>query len=353
MMETSPRISVIVPVLNRERDIARCIESLLKVDYPSYEVIVVDNGSTDSTQETVSKYPVRLLVQEGGGGYAARNRGVAVAEGDIVAFTDSDCVVDTKWLKNLVRNYAEQEIGGVCGEILSYKPDTVIEQFSDIIGVNRVDLVGKIDRRRSELQRNRHQFLSANFFTANCSYKKSVLSRLGGFDTDFPSAGDVEFGWRVLKANYKLIYDPEALVLHKHRSTLRGLIKLFFVYGKDQPLLLRKSSEGRSYIRIKTYLLKSWEFGCRLPVLALVTVDSFTLLIVSIPLSLLSQVFAYVSLVLGLSILVGTVRETIKATKKTKKLRWLLLFPFLHIIRNYSFIFGRICGGIKERVVAV
>ena len=353
-MSEYPFVSVIVPVLNREKFIGKCIESLLELDYPSYEIIVIDNKSTDRTMEIISKYPIKVFENEQRGSYVTRNKGVDNAKGDIIAFTDSDCVVDKNWLKNLVRNYTDDKIGGVCGEILSYPPKSIIEKFSDIIGINRVDLINQIvPKRKVELKRDSNIFLSAVFVTANCSFRREVFFELEKFDTEYISGGDVGFGWKVLKAGYKLIYDPEAVVWHKHRETTKALIKIFYKYGYDQPLLLKKQSEGRSYFKIKTYLFEKYEFGMNLPTLALINIDLMTLIIFTLILIPISPVFAYLSLFIFFSILLGTLRETVQAIKKTKELRWLILFPLLHIIRNYAFIYGRIRGGIARGVLSM
>jgi len=129
VLDKYPRVSIIVPVLNRRESIGLCVESLLALDYPSYEIIIVDNGSTDKSRDVVSKYPVKLVIETEKGPYYARNDGISIADGEIIAFTDSDCVVDRNWLKNLMRNYMHEEIGGVGGQILSYKPTTWVEKF--------------------------------------------------------------------------------------------------------------------------------------------------------------------------------------------------------------------------------
>jgi len=348
-----PFVSIIVPVLNREETIGKCIESLLSLDYPSYEIIVVDNGSTDKTREIISRYPVKLLIENKRGSYVARNKGLSIARGEIVAFTDSDCVVDRSWLKILIRNYTDEKIGGVCGEILAYKPRAIVEKFCDIIGVNRIDLINKIKPERSELKKDPNQFLSADFVTANCSFRREVILGLNGFDTEFASGGDVSFGWRVLDAGYKLIYDPEAITWHKHREDLWSFIKLFFKYGKDQPLLLKKRQEELSFIQIKTYVLPIYEFGWKSPIPLLVSIDFCNLLLLSLLMSIVSPIFLYLSLLILLPILLSTLYGALKTVKETKELKWLLLFPSLHLLRNYVFTLGRIYGGIKYKTISI
>jgi len=351
-MDRLPRVSIVVPVLNRKELIGKCIESLLKLDYPSFEVVVVDNGSTDKTREIVSNYPVRLVVKEGGGPYVARNEGIRQANGEIVAFTDSDCVVAQNWLLNLIRNYTNDKIGGVCGEIFSYTPRTIAEKFADLIGVQRV---GKLNltNQWALLRRDSNRFLFPDSVAANASYRKRVLKEINGFDEEIISGGDVEIGWRVLDAGYDLIFDPEAVVWHKHRDSLWKLFKQFFRWGKDQPQLLRKQSGGLSYIEIKTYILPAYEFGFKSPIRMLISLDFLNLFILSLILAVLSRFFLFLSIILFLCVLAGTFHRTVEIVKSSGELKWLVLFPLLNFVRHYSFTIGRIRGGIKHRVLAI
>src|SRR3990170_3006911 len=102
-----PKISVIVPVYNDAQRIGKCIESLLQQTYPheKYEVIIIDNGSTDETREVIKKYPVKLLIEDKiQSSYAARNKGIKNAKGEVIAFTDSDCIPGNDWIERGVAN---------------------------------------------------------------------------------------------------------------------------------------------------------------------------------------------------------------------------------------------------------
>ncbi len=118
MVIEQPLISVVVPVRNGERTIRDCLASLLRMDYPETrrELLVVDNGSTDRTAEIIKSFPVRYVSEGCRGIPHARNRGIEASQGAIVAFTDADCVVDAAWLRELVRGFEEEGIGGVEGE---------------------------------------------------------------------------------------------------------------------------------------------------------------------------------------------------------------------------------------------
>jgi len=348
-MEEAPFISVVVPVLNRERDIGRCLESLLALDYPSFEIVVVDNGSTDGTQEVISRYPVRMVIEQKRGAYIARNTGLRMAAGEIIAFTDSDCIVEEDWLKTLVRNYIDQRVGGVGGHLLPFKASTAVEQF---LGFGTLAIFHS--SRKGTVRPDPHRFLSGALGSANMSYRLDVLKEVRGFDPDLAFfGGDYDLCWRVQRAGYKVIYDPEAIVYHKLRSTVFSLIEQFFSFGKYLPLLLKRQPGHFSYIKIKTYLLPSYEVRCRLPIQLLITLDFATLSLVAMIAVFMYPPLLYLSLpMLGLMAL-GTWRSSLEVLRKTNQQRWLILFPLLNLVRSYAFMVGRIVGGIKFRVVTL
>ena len=130
--DTLPRVSVVIPVLNGEDMIRECLGSLLRLDYPvaRREILIVDNGSTDRTAEIIREFPVRYLREEERGPSKARNLGIVKSQGDIVAFTDVDCVPTRGWLQELVRGFQSAEVGGVAGEIRPIPGDRPARRWS-------------------------------------------------------------------------------------------------------------------------------------------------------------------------------------------------------------------------------
>lgn len=226
-MKNFPFVSVVVPVYNGEKDISLCLEFLLSLNYPKnkFEIIVVDNNSTDRTTEIVRQFPVKLLEEKQiQSSYAARNKGIREAKGELIAFTDADCIVDKNWLRELVErgfgNNLEKETGGCGGKILSYKPQTIVEKYYE----NR-----KLYSQKNQILGKYDSFPS--LITCNAIYRKKVFEELGLFDTSFISGGDKDFSWRVSLAGYKILYVPSAIVYHRHRGTFLKMCRQFFIYG--------------------------------------------------------------------------------------------------------------------------
>lgn len=221
-MSQPPFVSVIVPVLDGARLITSCIESLVAQQYPAdrFEVIVTDNGSTDQTCALVRRHPVQLLLETRVGSYAARNRGARSARGDVLAFTDADCVADRSWLHHLVRGFNNSDVACVAGEIRSAQSSTPIEEYA-----RRRNLM-------SQWNTLRHNYLPYPI-TANCAYRTEIFRRLQGFREDMPSGGDADLAWRMQKdLGLKITFMPDAIVTHHHRTSLRDLLAQSSKYAR-------------------------------------------------------------------------------------------------------------------------
>lgn len=140
------KVSVVVPAYNEEKYIAACIESLLNQEEKPYEIIIVDNNSTDKTSEIVKKYPVKIIKENRKGITFARNKGFNITTGDIIARTDADTKVQKDWIKKIKENFKDKDLLGLSGTIFFYDspltqypnwPTTLILQsISSILGHN-------------------------------------------------------------------------------------------------------------------------------------------------------------------------------------------------------------------------
>jgi len=216
-----PLVSVIVPVFNGEATIEQCVKSFLVQDYPQerYEIIVVNNNSTDRSVEIVRQNPVVLLDEKKQGPAAARNRGLARVRGEIVAFIDADCFAETRWLRELVKPFSDPAVGGVGGAIGSASRATAVERYADDRGILNHSLSSP--------------FFLPYLVTANAAFRKELIDSVGGFDENFTKAAgeDVDLSWRIqLNTPCTFVFAEKAVVYHKHRDTLSGLFAQAFNY---------------------------------------------------------------------------------------------------------------------------
>jgi glycosyltransferase involved in cell wall biosynthesis len=222
----TPFISIVVPAYNDEKKIENCINSLKQQDYPKarYEIIVVDNNSKDKTAEVIKRHQViYLLEDEIQTSYAARNTGIKAACGDIIAFTDSDCVADAHWIANGVKSFKNRIIGGVGGQVKAYKPSNYIERYQarkDVFGQEKHLSESKLLQREGKI------------VTCNAFYRKDVFKKVGLFEPSLVSGGDHDFSLRAQKeTDYTLQYAHDAIVYHQHRSSLVQFWKQYYKYG--------------------------------------------------------------------------------------------------------------------------
>lgn len=229
-----PAISVIIAARNAQATLARCLDAATSLDHPSYEVIVVDDGSTDATPEVGGAYPgVRVIRMPPAGPARARNVAIGRARGAIVAFTDSDCVPEASWLRELEKGFAGPEVAGVGGDQISPEDDTPfareVQEFFKGIGF-LTDYI-KTSATLVETEHNP---------SCNAAYRKEVLEKVGGFAESLWPGEDLDLDIRIRSRGYKLLYNPAARVAHYRPRTYRDLARMMRRYGACQwPLMQR------------------------------------------------------------------------------------------------------------------
>ena len=223
-----PRISVVVCTFNGQRYLLETLSALGRLDYPDYEVIVVDDGSTDGTSATASRFPVRLIRTENRGLSSARNTGVHNATGEIVAYIDDDAYPDPGWLKQLALAFRSGEYAGVGGPNVPPADDSWMgECVANAPGGPAHVLLS--DREAEHIP------------GCNMAFRREHLIAIGGFDPQFRVAGDdVDICWRVRERGWSLGFSPTATVYHHRRDSLRAYWKQQVGYGKAEALLERK-----------------------------------------------------------------------------------------------------------------
>jgi len=223
-----PSVSVVVALHNAEQTLDECLTSLVKLDYPNYEVIVVNDGSTDGSQAIIDRHPVRCVATARGGVSAARNEGLRAATGDIIAYIDSDAFADADWLRCLVRTFLETGAAGVGGPNVVPATDNWVAKcvYRSPGGPTQVML----DDQSAE-----------HIPGCNMAFWKWALDEIGGFDPIYTAAGDdVDVCWRLLERQCRLGFSPSALVWHHRRPSVRAFWRQQVGYGIAESLLERK-----------------------------------------------------------------------------------------------------------------
>jgi glycosyltransferase involved in cell wall biosynthesis len=227
-------ISVIVPVLNVAKTVRDLMESLMRLDYDDekLEIIVVDGDSKDGTREIVQEYPFLLVQQEGKGLNAARNTGIKYSKGEIIAYTDGDCVVPPGWVKAIVANFRDPGVGFVGGTLEGYDKN---EPLSNYMDETFFQVTPGFRFRIEGTDLRLLQFPAG----ANMAFSRDALARVDFFDENITYGfDDLEPVEEMGLKGFRIVLDPEVNVLHQHRSTLGGLMKQHFNYGRGGTLLL-------------------------------------------------------------------------------------------------------------------
>jgi cellulose synthase/poly-beta-1,6-N-acetylglucosamine synthase-like glycosyltransferase len=328
-----PTVSVIVPVLNGEATISTLLESLSKLTYPKdkLDFQVVDGKSTDKTIEIVKRYPVKLVMQNGNGLNAARNTGIKNSESEIVAFTDSDCVVPEDWVQRIVKNFEVTQVGCVGGSIKGYDGD-FLSEYAD----NSFMPVLRIFEKHEVL--DSVKLLQRYPAGCNMAFRRKALEAAGDFDESIRHAFDEdELVERVCKTGYKMALDPDCLILHKHRTSLKELLKQNFRYGRGIGFLLRKNKARDSITKWALLNLA----GC---------VSWFLLGVVLAGLVLTSGWRTLYVFPLGLALtpLVGLVIIYAHRASKNGHLSRTVAYPLIDILRLSAFSVGEIYQLIRN-----
>jgi GT2 family glycosyltransferase len=225
LLPEAPRVSVVVCTYNGGRTLAECLRSLLALDYPDYEVIVVDDGSTDDTAEILARFPqARAIRQDNQGLSAARNAGLRAATGQVIAYTDSDCYADPLWLTHLVHQLQQSDAAAVGGPNLT-PPD----------GPLAACVAAAPGQPTHVLESDQ---VAEHIPGCNMAFRREALLAVRGFDPAYRRAGDdVDLCWRLQQAGYWITFAPGAFVWHHRRQGPRAYLRQQAGYGEAEALL--------------------------------------------------------------------------------------------------------------------
>lgn len=319
-----PSISIIVPVKNSARTIEVLLDSLMKLEYDreKLEVIIVDGNSTDGTREIVSKYPVKMYDEEGRGLNAARNTGIKYSRGEILAYTDGDCVVPANWAKSIAKNFRDPSVSFVGGLVEGFdKVDFLSVYMDETFFQVKPGFRGRRESTDLELL----------LFPAGCNmaFRRHALAKINFFDEridyGFDDLDPVE---KLGSRGFRIVLDPDVRVLHQHRTTLKAILKQHFNYGRGGTLLIIYKRASKLARWFTTYLIVT-TFGLSISVLMLTS-------------SIVMQRWLPMSVImwlLGLTFLF-LMTLNMEVAFRTRKLHKLIVYPVLDIVRGLFFTLG-------------
>jgi glycosyltransferase involved in cell wall biosynthesis len=221
-----PEVSIIIPTKNSQRVLRDCLNSVFRQSYGNFEVILVDNYSTDDTIKIASDFPVKILYEDKGTRAAACNLGIASASGQIVAFTDADCIVPEDWVERIAKHFENADVCIVGGPDLTPNDSSMWERAFGAVQT----YIMKFERKFGPVE---------EIIGCNSSYRKEAVLKVGGFREDLITTEETELHRRIDRMNCKLLYDPHLTVLHYRRTNLRKFFRQQFRYGLGKGMMLR------------------------------------------------------------------------------------------------------------------
>lgn len=318
-------VSIIVPGHNCQRTIAACLQGCLQQTYPDIEVIFVDDGSTDDTPRIVHTLPIARIWQEKRGPASARNHGARVAHGEILVFTDSDCVPEADWIERLVAAFTDNVVaaGGTYG--IANPENLLARMIHEEIRVRHARMKPSVD------------FLGS----FNLAVRAAAFHETGGFDESYtqPAAEDADLSYRLHQNNAQLLFVPNAIVNHHHPTSL-------FHYLRTQA--------RHGYWRVKLHIqhpvhttgdqYAGWIDLSR-PFLALAILGIIPLVIFLARFSPLAAQIALLPLITALGTLIlFNLPMPLHMAQRTGDIQ-MLLFLGVSIIRDFARTLGMVAGG--------
>ncbi|MEG3938932.1 glycosyltransferase [Microcoleus sp. S36b_A3] len=257
-----PPISVVICTRDRTDLLKGALEAIMAIDYPDREIIVIDNAPANtSTAELVARFPVRYVKEERPGLDWARNRGIAEAAHEIVAFTDDDVRPDAGWLRGMAAGFADPEIMAVSGLVAPAELETEAQiQFEFGYG-GMLQALHRFKVDGSKLSVRELLWATAYGVGANMAFRRQVFADVGTFDpaldvgTPTRGGGDIEMFHRILAKGYSTFYEPRAFVWHLHRRSGEALSKQLRDNGRSFGAYLLTCDRNRTVSRLAIFQL--------------------------------------------------------------------------------------------------
>jgi succinoglycan biosynthesis protein ExoA len=244
MMDPPPLISVVIPVLNGEALLPNCLASLRSQDYPPerIEIIVADGGSTDHTRDIAATFGAKIIDNLGKTVAPGRNVGFSASRGDLVAFSDDDCVMDAEWLRNAVPYFEDPQVGGIGGPTLTPADENPFGKAVAVLFKLGVLLMGSVHREHVRSVAEAEDLPGCNAF-----YRREALDAVMPTCEHLLTCDDVELNFRVRQAGFRLLSVPDVKLWHYKRPTPWRLWKQMYRFAIGRVQVARRD---RAMIRV-------------------------------------------------------------------------------------------------------
>ncbi len=244
------KISVIIPAHNANTTLPRLFDSLSDQTHEDFEIIVVDDCSTDNTSEIIKAYDCNLVqLTKNRGPAHCRNIGAQHAHGDILAFTDSDCRVDIHWLKNIQKHFLQNNTEIIMGRLELLPSNFLGDSISALGfpggGAIGFDKIWKVDQKG----------FTESISSCNFAVPIDIFLKIGGFDESFPYPGgeDSLFAYHLRRLNYRIKYCPDVLVYHAARNSMKDFLKWQFRRGISSFIFSTKVSNKKNFFSLRVW----------------------------------------------------------------------------------------------------
>lgn len=230
------KICIVVPVKDDFDVFRKCVLSLLNLDYKNYEIIIVDDSEKGVIKESSFPQAIRVINSFGKGPSYARNLAAKNTDAEFLAFTDSDCIVDKNWLKELLSGFKQRPDAVACGGIQKLPQDASEFERKIFLFMKKAGFITDYMRRvkKKDIVEVNHNA------SCNVMYRRNIFLKEGGFLEGLWPGEDVELDYRLKRKGYKIIFNPEAVVYHYRPKDIKSFSQMMFRYGWSQGFLVRK-----------------------------------------------------------------------------------------------------------------
>jgi glycosyltransferase involved in cell wall biosynthesis len=328
-LEKTPKVSIILTVKNEERTIDRAIESLLAIDYPDYEVIVVDGGSEDRTVAAAKNHKVRVIQTKDSTPGQGRNEGIVASSHPVVAFIDGDCYVGKKdWLSDSVCMLKQEDVGGIGGPVTPFNEAPYMSRvLMDVLSTSFANAGS------AQFARYKNQREVKSIPSCNAVYRREVIENVGMFAKDLRFCEDADLNYRIRKSGYRLVYSPKMIIEHDWKVfSFASLFCYMFRYGAGRAVAIKK----HPYLFSLMSTIPSVAFVCM-----------FFLLLLGL---FFGRTLMYITLLLISSYFALTFISAFFAAYRYKNTKMVLIAPVTYVLVHVGYASGFIFGMFSRDV---